>query len=358
MNQTFSCIKKISAIITLIILMFCCIAILYEVYKFHAFNAYLNTDHYYKTDSIAGHIHSSNYSKIITWTEHEKGQFEMVTNNMGFRENEDTKIEKAKNTKRILVTGDSHTDGVLNNIESFPNILETKLNIGRDTISYEIINGGIGFYSLKNYAGFLEKYKFLKPDVFIVSIYTGNDFIENILYEQDGIEVLESLQLFYFRIKKKLFHFRTQLSNSQSTNQILYFKTYPKKINESIAITKIYLKEIINVCEKENVQFIVVFIPTKFDVEEKHKILLKEKSNWTNEILNTNIQLKKEIMHWLKKNNSAYIDLYDELKQSYEKVFWDADHHLNAEGHKIISESILKNLKSLHETNQTGSIEN
>jgi hypothetical protein len=49
----------------------------------------------------------------MRWPEHPEGGFRMVVNNKGLRENEDTQIQKADQAFRILVTGDSHIDGVV-----------------------------------------------------------------------------------------------------------------------------------------------------------------------------------------------------------------------------------------------------
>ena len=100
----------------------------------------------------------------------------MTTNNLGFREDEDTQENKPANTIRVLVTGDSHIDGVVYNSESFPNLLESRLNADYGSERFEVINGGVGYYGPQHYLGFLRKYAFLRPDMFIVVVYSGNDF--------------------------------------------------------------------------------------------------------------------------------------------------------------------------------------
>jgi hypothetical protein len=121
-------------------------------------NFLVDEANYYVADATAGHLHRPNVNLEFAWPEHQKGKIIFRTNNLGFREDNDTAIKKADHTVRILVTSDSHTDGVVNNAESFPNLLEDKLNAGSISPGFEVINGGVGYYTFQNYAGFLRKH--------------------------------------------------------------------------------------------------------------------------------------------------------------------------------------------------------
>jgi hypothetical protein len=77
---------------------------------------------------------------------------------------------------RVLVTGDSHTEGVCTNAESFTHLLEGALADARPGAAVEAINSGLSGYNLYNYLGVLEKGRALGPDVFVVTVYGGNDF--------------------------------------------------------------------------------------------------------------------------------------------------------------------------------------
>ena len=178
------------------------IAYSYEWYKTYQFKHHIETNPYYALDSLSGHFHSINHERMIQWPEHSNGQFNMKTNNLGFKENEPTLLQKPANTYRIIVTGDSHTDGVVNNNESFPNRLEVALNKDSSIQTYEVLNGGTGFYSFKNYSGFVEKTKTLHPDLYIITVYTGNDFVESVFYDKD-YSLSTTLRNFFYRLKKK-----------------------------------------------------------------------------------------------------------------------------------------------------------
>jgi hypothetical protein len=113
---------------------------------------------YYMSDLVIGHIHRPNVQREVTWDEHPEGRVIMRTNNLGFREDTDTDVKKRDDTVRILVTGDSHIDGVVDNSESFPNRLEALLNSSGLGPTFEVINGGTGYYGPQHYSRFIEKY--------------------------------------------------------------------------------------------------------------------------------------------------------------------------------------------------------
>ena len=67
-------------------------------------------------------------------------------NSDGFRDKE-YPLEKSKNTFRIIILGDSVTSGFgVENNESYPEILEAKLNALNNGINYEVLNFGVWGY--------------------------------------------------------------------------------------------------------------------------------------------------------------------------------------------------------------------
>jgi hypothetical protein len=82
---------------------------------------------YYIPHPQVGHVHRPHAERRMQWPEHPRGEIVFRTNNLGFREDQDTAPRKPDGTVRIMVLGDSHTDGVVWNSESFPNLLEQRL---------------------------------------------------------------------------------------------------------------------------------------------------------------------------------------------------------------------------------------
>jgi len=129
---------------------------------------------YFIPDSTAMFLHKTDIHLYDNWgTPEQKISTERRTNNLGFRDDDDA-VAKKQNEFRVLVTGDSHTDGVLRyNTQSFVNILEEKLNAADTTTYYNCMNGGVGYYTFRNYHGFLKKFTYLQPDVFLINVFTG-----------------------------------------------------------------------------------------------------------------------------------------------------------------------------------------
>ncbi len=330
-------IRKIVVYILLLMLF----ANYYEHYKIYEFKSHIQDSEFYVLDPISGHHHSTNYKTIILWPEHEFGKFDMTTNNLGFREDSSTNNTKSPNTKRILVTGDSHIDGVLTNKDSYPNVLERTLNKKNGSYKYEIINGGNGFFSFKNYYGILDKFKHLILDEFIITVYLGNDFIENLFYENDNLGFFSSPGYVYYRLKKKYIKFRTGFENSQYTNQAVFFNTFPSKIDRTIAIADNYLSKIKSICTEQGIELKVVVLPSALEVDKSIQSKF-EKAGWAKATMSTNIEIKNRFIKKLESRQISFYDLSEEFSKSQKKLFWTTDSHLNDQGHRLTAKLVEK----------------
>lgn len=296
---------------------------------------------YYKADETAGHVHQPNAQRIYDWPEYESRKIFLKTNNLGFREDQDTETERPSGTVRVLVTGDSHTDGVVNNGESFPNLLENMLNEKGDG-RYEVLNGGTGYYTFRNYLGFLKKYLYLKPDVFIAAVYTGNDFLDTArLLEAGGMKVSRSDD--YTRPLYKQSE-AGGLALSQSINQIYYFRFFPQTKEPVLQSAAEDLAGIKTLCEENGISFLAVLLPAKADVEwaRDQAVLdeLKAGLSLTAQDLTINKNLTNALKEILSEKGVVYLDLSDAMSNQDEALFWKKDHHLNPRGHRVAAETL------------------
>ncbi len=296
---------------------------------------------YFIADSITGHRHVSHVNCEFLWPEHTDGRIFRKTNNFGFRENADTTIAKPENTKRILITGDSHVDGVVNKEETYPNVLEQLINkSSNDSKRYEIINAAVGYFGPQNYLSVLKRWQGLSPDVFIVTIYSGNDFLDAIKFASDKhqLTIPERPQGYYEKLSKLddySFAFTGQL-----INQIQFFKTYPDLRITALTITENTLFEIQALCETLKIKYLVVILPTKVDIEPQTDIERIKKAQqimeYSENDLSINGSMAKQLGIWLFAHHIPYIDLTTGLSGSNKEVFWKSDYHLNSEGHRVI----------------------
>lgn len=296
---------------------------------------------YYAADAIAGHLHRPYADFAFGWNEHYKGKIVFRTNNLGFREDHDTAIKKGDNSARILVTGDSHTDGVAYNAESFPNVLEDKLNSNSSSLRFEVINGGVGYYTFQNYAGFLRRHLDLKPDYFIVTVYLGNDFIEAIQLATKRGQIPGQPRSLWYRLR--LWRAAGPML-SQAGNQIVYFDTYPEMKAKALEIAGRELRDINEMCLQHQIQLMVVLLPTKLDVEEKAKHDAAVSLRLAEAQLDLNQALKRSLISDLEQDQVAYLDMTDYMKNQNYELFWNRDYHLNDKGHWLVAQILFSKM--------------
>ncbi len=247
---------------------------------------------------------------------------------------------------RIIVTGDSHIDGVVNTNETFPNVLEAELNKFQNDKKAEVINAGVGFYSFQNYFGVIKKYANLKTDLFIVTVYTGNDFIEGYLYDEENQKVIPSLQTFWYRLKKGIFQWKTKMASTQSTNQILFFKNFPDKKEKALTIAEQNLLEIKKQCEENGTALLVILLPSKLETEKDFREKVINKSGWGNTEININRGLTDSLDARLRRNEIHCINVTTQFEMIERKLFWDTDEHLNKTGHLFLARIVLDKYNS------------
>jgi lysophospholipase L1-like esterase len=358
MGKDFCGIKKrvvvVVAVVVVVVLIAIGKVILFSVFHRHAESRIKSKikvplfleyeSDYYIYDSEAGHLHKPKAKRDFPWKEHIKGRIIMRTNNLGFREDLDTKAKKTEGIVRILVSGDSHLDGVVYNVESFPNRWEALLNKGQKNPRYECINGGIGCSGPQNYSGFLKRFLYLKPDVFVVVLYTGNDFLDAVSIEEfrERFQTPPRPPGYYDKMEaavKKL-----SCASHQILNQVVFFKTFPSLISRAIEITGTHFEIIKSICKDNNIKLLVVLLPTKLDVEAQFD---RDRIKAVNEILQLskkdfgiNRRLTKLFIAWLVKNKIDYIDLYPFMKGGNQELFWKKDYHLNDAGHRRIADIV------------------
>lgn len=302
-------------------------------------NFLIEEANYYVADAIAGHLHRP-YAKIeFGWNEHHRGKIVFQTNNLGFREDHDTTINKADNRTRILVTGDSHTDGVVYNAESFPNVLEDKLNTGSSSLKFEVMNGGVGYYTFQNYSGFLRRHLDLKPDYYVVTVYLGNDFMEAIQLATKRGQIPEQPRSLWYRFR--LWRAAGPRLN-QAGNQIVYFDTYPEMKAKTLEIARREFKDINEMCLQHQIRLLVVLLPTKLDVEAKARQDAAVNLRLGDPQLELNQALKKSLIGDLEQEQVTYLDLSDSMKNPNYELFWNQDYHLNDKGHWLVAQALFR----------------
>jgi hypothetical protein len=257
-----------------------------------------------------------------------------VTNSLGFRE--DTEVRAVKPDLRVLVTGDSHTDGVCENADSFANVLEALLAKQEPARSVEVLNAGLGGYSFYNYLGVLERYRDLDPDVFVVACYGGNDFLES-------LKVWHYFRRTYGRgpgtdYNAKVRAAQVELGSlvdfeSQSLRQAATFEEVPEDVESALSAARGVSAEILRQCERDGVKLVCVYIPPATNVQpwllEPALSRALELLEISPEALAASDRIADLWLAFLQERGVATLDLRPLFRAATEPLYWKSDHHID-----------------------------
>ncbi len=251
----------------------------------------------------------------------------------GFREDKIYPYQKPKNTFRILMLGDSFTEGdEVPADKTFSKLLEQQLNQLPLGPIYEVINAGI------RGSGPLQAYLWLKtegikfqPDLIILNFYLGNDITDalmfNIQTDSQGLAQKLDLKDTYVDSQGYLRRPQTHFSLCElSAFCRLYLR--PKQITSSWnsqawQVTRLHLLAIKNLAQNHQAQFILTLIP-EFSLADN--------------------PVRQILVDFSESNKIKFIDFLPQLSQSSYDSF---DHHWNLVGHQLADKTLYEYLLSL-----------
>ncbi|MFN4285022.1 MAG: SGNH/GDSL hydrolase family protein [Lacibacter sp.] len=269
--------------------------------------------------------------------EHPDGIFIKQSNNLGFVKAADTRITKESGLLRVLVTGDSHTDGYVHTHENFCTLLEAQLQKAGKAV--EVLNAGVAYYSFPNYPGALFRNLFLRPDVFVLVAYTGNDFIENCMYNFRWNNPVQSLRQFRARIG-----WRNQyplMYNNQSLGQVLYFYLYPHERQRALNYATAAIDRMATKCTENKIRFILFLLPTDYDLQPAYRSQIKAAYGFPNEALDVNQWLARQLAAYASARGIEVVDPSLSWKPFADSLYYPKDHHINAAGNRAVATALL-----------------
>ena len=286
----------------------------------------------------------------LKFEEHPDGGWDVVTNQLGFREQDEVRVERPD--LRILVTGDSHTEGVVATDESFSNLLEQMLRERAPDRTVEVLNGGLGAFNFYNYVGVLEKFLSLEPDVFVLSVYGGNDFKESLLlhrYFQRLTPPPPPTVEWAVRWKEAVAADLALIA--QSYSQLLAFQNDPSEPPLALEAARLVTEEIQRICAERGIRFICVLIPAMTDVQPQ---LIQPRIDRLRDLfglapadLEINDRISEHYLKILEQLGLKCVDMRPIYRAEAESVFWFTDLHINRLGHQRIAEALLPLVEDL-----------
>ncbi len=307
-------------------------------------------------DALCGDAWQPNVDSTIPFAEYPGGAFAVRTNSLGMRE--DAEPASQRPALRILVAGDSHTDGVCANAESFSNLLEELLRkraAGEaqirgehfDPASVEVLNAGKGSYSFYNYLGVLQRFLYLEPHVFLLTVYGGNDFEEVLtvwhFYFNEGHRPL-GMPVYGAEVTAAGLINKGALA--QGLTSVRYFKTYPEQIEISKRASFEVLDHMQALCKERGIRLVIAYLPSRMEVAPDDPQLrldeLLEVLHLSRSDLQSTTQLADAMLAHLAERGVDCIDLRGPFAASKERLYWKMDCHLGLLGHQLVANELAK----------------
>jgi lysophospholipase L1-like esterase len=298
------------------------------------------TEKMHAFDSLTYYRFRAGLEERFEWREHPDGYWTRVTNAAGRRENQEARAERPD--LRVAVIGDSHTEGICNNDESFSNRLEARLVAARPGETVEVVNAGTMGWSFYNYLGATRKLlDELEPDILVVVFFSGNDFVEVLKPAHFHARSLRPPRPegYWERIRKV-----TQISSealTQGLNQVLYFEAHPHEADLALEAARTAFDDIRHTCAERGVPLRIVHVPSAFDLNRPRVRDLLDRFRTVLGLsdydLGVGRRLTRKVLAHLDATGHEVLDLTDELSAMEGECYW-FDFHINLRANERVAE--------------------
>jgi lysophospholipase L1-like esterase len=301
-----------------------------------------------RINTAYGWYHATDSQKYFT-TEGEKAL--IVQNKLGHR-GPNYGERTAKGKKRVLVLGDSFTEGShVGEEDLFTNIIANK------NPNLEVMNAGIGGWStVQEYLYLRNAGIDLNPDL-VLLMFFENDLIENCLsfypsigprpyaYMQNGQLVINenpspdewrkyvlplpfALQLNRYSLAYNFFNFRVyQTFRASYLNKMEYEDVRKTDSYPKMEIASLLYKQMHKMLNERTMLFAVGLIPTKQDAQKGSSVVIPT------------------FLSFCQEQGISCISLLQPLKDEYDKgskPYYNLDIHWNRTGHRVAAEVLGK----------------
>ncbi|QDU67919.1 SGNH/GDSL hydrolase family protein [Engelhardtia mirabilis] len=293
-----------------------------------------------------------NRSRVLHWREHPDGEFVRATGVAGLRLTGPLPAQRPE--PLIVLTGDSHMDGVCAEDETAAAVLEANLALRPGVEAVRVLNAGVGQYTFPHYLAVAWRYLELAPDVLVVVVFGGNDFgaIDSVEAELAGepepVRPAGYDQHIQRVVKTKLAGRRGGASLWQALNQVYLFEVQPELETRSVERSLVYLEEIDRMARARGTRFIAAYLPPMHDVREEfsrnlYASLFKELEIDESALASSN-RVADAMLAGLEARGIETVDARPTLREWPGHLYWVADEHLNTVGHRLLGELLAQRL--------------
>jgi lysophospholipase L1-like esterase len=284
--------------------------------------------------------------------EHPAGEWTIRFNAAGFRS--DRELLETPPDLRVLVAGDSHSEGVVPTAENYCSLFEAQALEADPQRSVEVLNASRGGYMLYNYLGVLEKYAELDPQVFVMAVFGGNDFTETVpLYGYfEGESLEDSREGWGMKVARaKRAGPGSGQALVQGMHQEVLFHHSPRwrelALRASLAVTR----EVAKQCAERDIDFVLLYIPPAPDAQLQYcregveQVL--EQFQLEPEDHGATEALADEYLDTMRAEGVQVVDLRPAFRAAEEPLYWKCDLHINTAGHRVTARELYRAIEEL-----------
>jgi lysophospholipase L1-like esterase len=276
----------------------------------------------------------------LPWPDHAGGKVVIRTNEHGFRE--DAPTQQVPHGPRVVVIGDSHTFGLVNNDESFANRLEARL-APRLPGGAEVINAATTGTGPFEHLASLGEQLDLHPDLVLLVICTGNDFSNAMAYSDFFTKRAWPRLPVDARERFEAARGKAREVMAQGLSQAFDFSCRPENADVGLQATVAVVERMADLCRERGARFLVALLPTKEDVDtddlpRRRDLVTTLMMSPTDIALNRTVALA--LRDALAQRGIDVLDLLPALQGRGQPLYWRSDYHLGLAGHEAVAEAL------------------
>ncbi|MHC4375546.1 MAG: SGNH/GDSL hydrolase family protein [Planctomycetota bacterium] len=288
---------------------------------------------------ILGARRRPQFESYLRHGEHPRGGYPVRCNSLGMRDAEPL----ANPDLRVLIAGDSQTEGVCANTESFANLWEARLAERYPDAEVEVLNAGQGGTSPWSYLNALEAYTDLRPDVFCPVFFGGNDFRGAIELERFHRQRGAGKGRYKLELQERLPDV-TPGERHQEIDQAAYFLVNPRDREIGVEAWVALAMEMQRQCDAQGCTFRPVYLPPAHNGQpEVFAARLRAIEDAWPELHAELLALDQLVDAWIAElaaRDVEVLDLRPAIRAAQAPLYWTRDLHLNLIGNAVVSEAL------------------
>ena len=289
--------------------------------------------------------------------------YDFILNSKGFKDTE-FRSEKVNGTRRFVGIGDSFAFGTVPYKYNFLTVFEEEWNRAQTASPIEVFNMGIPGTSPRQYLSVLIKDALpLQPDVALVFIYIGNDFIEikKPLLQHSFVIAAGKFVLDFIRHVEggATPHSRTSEYKNDaptlSVDKFLQIETGrsdiyaqgSKMLAERLPRVMYFVDEIHRVCKEKDIALYIVLIPDEVQIDRKLQQDVLAALRLTSDELDFD-QPNKRLAQELQGRGIKHLDLlpaFRDASREAGRLYIPRNTHWNIEGNRLAAALLIDFLR-------------